>query len=735
MQHHRDPVSQPIDIDSWIASLHEKRSEKDLALIRQACERAVKAHTGQSRISGEPYIMHSLAVAQILDDMHLDAETITAAILHDVVEDSDITLAEVEQGFGKSVSLLVDGVTKVDIIQDLQESSSLQSGYKSHGEPESLRKMLLAMAEDVRVVLIKLADRLHNLRTLHSLPRERQQQIARETMDIFAPLANRLGIWRMKWQLEDLSFRYLQPDEYKNIVSMLAERRSDREDYISAVIESIKKELNQADIRAEISGRAKHIYGIWKKMQYKDREFSQIFDVRAIRILVSDVADCYATLGAIHGLWKYIPGEFDDYIATPKENNYQSLHTAVIGTDGKTLEIQIRTKEMHQQAEMGIAAHWRYKEDIKQEEAFDRKIDWLRQLLEWKDEVAEASDFVDQFKSEVFSDRVYIFTPHGKIIDLPHGATPLDFAYYIHTEVGHRCRGAKVNGHIVPLGYQLKTGEQVEILTIKNGVPSRDWLNPHLGYLTTSRAKNKIRHWFRQQNYQQNMSAGRDILERELHRIGLSDVNFEKLAHKLKYSDVDDFMAAIGRGDIKSSQIINKAQEQPALKSERSDQPIIARQQPAAARTAGLIDIQGVGNLLTRIANCCKPVPGDPIVGYITQGQGVSVHRRDCPNILAHSADREERLIEVDWGQDDTDTFPVDIRVVAYDRQGLLRDITAIFANEKINVIVVNTRSDKQKHIANMTLTVEIPGLDSLSRVLGLIDQLPNIIQANRVLG
>ncbi|MFL6651923.1 MAG: RelA/SpoT family protein, partial [Sulfurifustaceae bacterium] len=530
---------------------------------------------------------------------------------------------------------------------------------------------------------------------------------------------------------EDLAFRYLEPVAYKQIAALLAEKRIDREQYIERVRTRLAAELRGAGIEAEVTGRPKHIYGIWRKMRRKAKSFAQITDVSGVRVLVRSVRDCYAALGVTHSLWQYIPGEFDDYIATPKENHYRSIHTAVVGPEGKTVEVQIRTHEMHQQCELGVAAHWRYKEGVAPDLTFDKKIAWLRSLLEWKDEVAEATDFVDQFKSEVFSERVYLFTPKGKIIDLPAGATPLDFAYHVHTDIGHRCRGAKVNGHIVPLTYSLKTGEQVEVLTVKEGGPSRDWLNPHLGFLRTSRARSKVQHWFRQQNYDVAIADGRQLLEREFHRLGLSDMNYERLMQKFEYARVDDFLAAIGRGEIKPSQIVSAVQELIDLKP-KEPRPFITAPSPAARGTSTGVAIQGVGNLLTRMGRCCNPVPGDPIVGFITRGHGITIHRRDCPNALRHHGDHEERLIEVSWGGDTDRTYPVEIEVIAYERAGLLRDITSLFANERINVAAATTVTDKLEHTARMTFTVEIPDLGTLARLLSLIDQLPNVAEVRR---
>ncbi|HEY8555040.1 MAG TPA: GTP diphosphokinase [Burkholderiales bacterium] len=718
------------DVEGWLRSLAEARSGIDIDFIRRACRFAERAHAGQCRASGEPYVEHAFAVARILGDLTPDHEAIAAAILHDTVEDTPATLDDIRREFGERVARLVDGVTKMEVIQEYRDVA-VQGGRREHAQAESLRKMLLAMAEDVDVVLIKLADRLHNMRTLAPLPEEKQKRIARETMDIFAPLANRLGIWQLKWELEDLAFRYLEPAAYRQIATLLAEKRVDRERYIEEFCRRLKAELQQAGIKAEVTGRPKHIYGIWRKMRRKGKDFGQITDVRGVRILVETVRDCYAALGVVHGLWQYVPGEFDDYIATPKENYYRSIHTAVLGPEGKIVEVQIRTYEMHQQSELGVAAHWRYKEGIAADVDFDRKIAWLRSLLEWKDEVAEASEFVDQFKSEVFSERVYVFTPKGKIIDLPAGSTPLDFAYHVHTDIGHRCRGAKVDGRIVPLTYKLKTGEQVEVLTVKEGGPSRDWLNPHLGYLHSSRARSKVQHWFRQQNFELSVADGRAMLERELHRLGLVDVNYERLTQKFGFAKVDDFLAAVGRGDVKSSQIVNAVQELVELPRETRPVPSVPSTAPARSSAPG-VTILGVGNLLTRIGRCCNPVPGDPIVGFITRGQGITVHRRDCPNALRHHGENEERLIEVSWGAATGGTYPVEIEVIAYERPGLLRDITALLANERINVIALNTVVDKGQHIARMTFTVEIPDLQVLARLLALIDRVPNVAEVRR---
>lgn len=729
--HLPSPAHESEDIkDVWLASVSEGRKPEEMELIRTALEIADKAHLNQVRASGEPYLNHAMAVADIVTGLRLDHESIAAAILHDTVEDTDVSLEQIEEQCGSAVAHLVDGVTKMNSIGEYHSAAA----HKENIKAESLRKLLLAMAEDVRVVMIKLSDRLHNMRTLKYLKEEKQRRIARETMDIYAPLANRLGIWQVKWELEDLSFRYLDPATYKQVAKFLDERRVDRQRYIDEVIAVLEKELNKAGVKADIKGRAKHIFSIWKKMKRKGLSFHDLYDVRAVRVLVDSVADCYHVLGTVHSLWPHIPKEFDDYIATPKENNYQSIHTAVIGPGGKTLEIQIRTFDMDKHAELGVAAHWRYKEGGRSDKSFEQKIAWLRQLLDWKDEESDADDFIDRFKSEVFQDRVYVLTPGGEVFDLPQGATPLDFAYYIHTEVGHRCRGAKVNGRIVPITYELNSGEQVEILTTKHGGPSRDWLNPQLGYLKTSRARAKARGWFKQQDHEQNIADGRSLLDRELNRLGVRDLTHEKLSEYFHLSSVEEMLIAIGRGDINPAQIagaVHKLVEKPQKEAERKKIP--ERQRQHVSSEGGDIQIRGVGNLLTNMARCCKPAMGDSIIGFITQGRGVTIHRSDCKNILNLPDSKRPRLIEVEWGGFGSEaTYPVDIEIEAVDRQGLLIDVYTVLANEKINVLGSNTLSDQKMHTARIDVTLEIADIDQLSRVLGRINQLPNVMEVRR---
>jgi GTP pyrophosphokinase len=722
---------QPLDLEVWLEAVGEGRSESEVEYIRKALGCARLAHQEQTRASGEPYLVHCLAVAEIVHHLKLDHEAVAAAILHDVVEDTDITLDWIERGFGGNVARLVNGVTKMGHIAELRDSLSGKQAVKA-SHAESVRKLLLAMAEDVRVVLIKLADRLHNMRTLRFLKEKSQIRIARETLEIYAPLANRLGIWQVKWELEDLALRYLDPEAYRQIASLLDGRRIDRERHIEQVKEKLSEAFSRAGIEAEITGRPKHIYSIWRKMRRKNVDFHEIFDVQAVRVLVEKPGDCYAVLGIVHSLWRHVPHEFDDYVANPKANNYRSLHTAVIGPGGKAVEVQIRTYEMHEHAELGIAAHWRYKEGARYDAGFEKKVAWLRQLLEWKEEEPSAAEFVDRFKSESVEERVYVLTPQGNVIDMPAGATALDFAYHIHTDVGHRCRGVKVNGRIVPLSYELSSGEQVEVLTGRHASPSRDWLNPHLGYLKTSRARSKVRHWIKHQDRDINIAAGRAALERELHRLGVSSGPLDAVAEKLNFADVDGMMVALGLGEMQLGQVVStlmglvEAETQEPLsvpwKSRRSTKKADAKD----------FNILGVGNLLTNAARCCHPVPNDAIVGYITRGRGVTIHRRDCPNVLRLKEGDRDRLIDVEWGMLPERVFPVDIAIQAYDRPGLLRDVSSVLANDRINVLGVNTYTDKKDMIARMELHAEVTDIGQLSKILSRIGQLPNIIEVKR---
>ncbi|PZR40565.1 MAG: GTP diphosphokinase, partial [Ectopseudomonas oleovorans] len=650
------------------------------------------------------------------------------------VREGKIQLADVHQRFGPVVAKLIEGVLRMAAISaSLNPRESLVLG--SQAQVENLRKMLVAMVDDVRVALIKLAERTCAIRAVKLADDEKRQRVAREVFDIYAPLAHRLGIGHIKWELEDLSFRYLEPEQYKQIAKLLHERRLDREQYINDAMANLRQELEATGIKPDISGRAKHIYSIWRKMQRKGLQFSQIYDVRAVRVLVPEVRDCYTTLGIVHTLWRHIPKEFDDYIANPKENGYRSLHTAVLGPEGKVLEVQIRTHAMHEEAELGVCAHWRYKgTDVKSgSNHYEEKISWLRQVIEWHEELGDIGGLAEQLRVDIEPDRVYVFTPDGHAIDLPKGATPLDFAYRVHTEIGHNCRGAKINGRIVPLTYSLQTGEQVEIITSKQGTPSRDWLNPNLGYVTTSRARAKIVHWFKLQDRDQNVAAGKQLLERELARLALVGADFDKLAEKANLKTADDLFAALGAGDVRLAHAVNLAQQ--LLEPERGNEQlelIPRKAQGFKPGKRGDIQIQGVGNLLTQMAGCCQPLPGDPIVGYITLGRGVTIHRQDCPTALQQTAREPERMIQVSWGPVPVQTYPVEIVIKAYDRSGLLRDVTQVLLNEKLNVLAVNTHSNKEDNTASMSITVEIPGLDALGRLLARIGQLPNIIEARR---
>ena len=699
----------------------------ELELVRQAYLRAAEAHDGQMRVSGEAYIVHCVEVAHMLSNLGLDHHAVAAGLLHDTVEDTAWTVEQVHDCFGAEVALLVDGVTKLARIDTMSKMSSRDIEAQ---EAESLRKMFLAMVDDVRVVLIKLADRLHNMRTLGSLPVERRVRIARETLEIFAPLANRLGIWQIKWELEDLGLRYYDPDAYQHIAILIAERREEREDYLRRVSADLEARLRLEGIAAEITGRPKHIYSIYRKMKRKGVEFDKIYDVRGLRVIVESVQDCYSILGVVHSLWPPLPGEFDDFIATPKDNMYQSLHTAVVGPGGRTLEVQIRTGEMHRRAELGIASHWRYKEGLKRDLAYENKVTWLRSLMDWRSDVEDAREFVDTLKIEVLEDRVYVFTPKGQVLDLPTGSTPVDFAYRIHTEVGHRCRGARVNGRLVPLTHQLKSGDQVEILTTKRGGPSRDWLNSDLGYVHAARSRDKIRQWFRKQDREENITFGRDQLRRELKRLSLDNVSYDEIAALFDYPTLDDFFAAIGYGDLNSQRVVSKV-----LQVLRHEEVFKAPEKVTESATPDGIRVKGVGRLYIQLAQCCNPNPGDPepIVGFVTRGRGVTIHRWGCPNILRRTNTGEaERLIEVDWGSGDERVYPVIIKVRAWDREGLLRDIATVVSEEGINMRAVSSALAQQTNLATITATLEITAISQLIGILAKIERLPNVIEVTR---
>ncbi len=703
--------------------------EGEAETLRRACAFAAEAHGEQKRASGDPYIAHPLAVALTLAEMRLDVAALMAAVLHDVPEDTAVSIEDLGREFGPEVAHLVDGVTKLGKMHWLPEDAD-GDGHLRRGEEaawaESLRKMFLAMAEDIGVVLIKLADRLHNMRTLQYLPPHKQRRIAQETMDIYAPLANRLGIWQIKWQLEDLAFRYLEPEHYRQIArSLELGRRAEREAYIERVVALLREELENNGIKAEISGRPKHIYSIYNKMQRRGANIDQIYDLLAVRVLVREVQECYHALGVVHSLWHPLPGEFDDYIASPKDSMYQSLHTTVLGPDGRPLEIQIRTYDMHHVAEYGVAAHWRYKEGGRRDEKFDSKVAWLRQLMDWQKDVVGAQEFVDSLKTDLFQDQVYVFTPRGEIKELPAGATPLDFAYRIHTEVGHRCVGAKVNGRLVPLNATLHNGDSVEIVTAKQTRgPSRDWLNPALGYLKTAHAREKVRQWFRKQQRDESIARGRELVDKELQRLGVDHVvKLEELAQSFRYERTDDFLAAVGYADINAQQIATKLS---TTLAPQHAAPPPAAPPPTDGSVRGL-RVKGVGDLLTRLAQCCNPVPGDAVVGYVTRGRGVTVHRADCVSILHE--DEPERIVEVDWGHVQARSFRAAIRIEAWDREGLLRDISAVVADEKINISALNVSTHKDG-TATAHATLDVDSLAHLSRVMTRLEAIRDV---NRV--
>jgi GTP pyrophosphokinase len=692
----------------------------DIPLVARAVLAAAIAHDGEFRKSGEPYFTHPLQVAAILSEMRLDSETVAGGLLHDVVEDTEITADDIAEQFGERTSRLVEGVTKLG---QLKWAPGNEIQGREDQQAESLRKMFLAMVDDIGVVLIKLADRLHNMRTLDAMPHDKQIRIAQQTMEIYAPLANRLGIWQVKSELEDLAFRYLQPTEYDRITAELRKRGADSAEFIEPVIRELEDLVSGAGILADMSGRNKHIYSIHRKMNRKRRAFDEIYDVVGIRIIVESVQDCYSVLGIVHGRWHPVPGEIDDYIATPKESMYQSLHTAVIGPNGQPVEIQIRTREMHQLAEYGIAAHWRYKEGGKSDQRLEAKVTWLRQLMDWRDEVADAEEFVESLKSDIFQDMVYVFTPAGDIIELPNGATPVDFAYRIHTQVGHHTVSATVNGQMVPLYYKLQNGQVVKIKTSKSvSGPRRDWLQAGDEYLKTASAREKIRQWFRRQERDENIIQGRSILERELKRLGVERKLEDVLVLFPRYTKLDDFLAAIGYGGLSSQQVVSKLDETP---KDVFATPSAVKSPSSPAR----VEVLGVGNLLTTQANCCRPVPGDPIVGYISRGRGIIYHHRDCTNVT--NLPDPDRLVPVSWGKESEATYPVSVRVSALDRVGLLKDMSVMLAEERVNILSVLTQTHDDRTVT-LLLTVEVEGVRHLSRVMNRLEAVRDVLDVQR---
>ena len=723
-----------VEFKHLIDTIHTYLPQAKCDDVTKAYNLAEEAHKDQRRVSGEPYILHPLAVAQILADMKIDTTTITASLLHDVVEDTSYTLEDIKKMFGKEVAFLVDGVTKL---------SRLNYRTKEDQQLNSMRKMFLAMAKDVRVVVIKLADRLHNMRTLRYMRSDKQKRIAQETLEIFAPLAHRLGIFNIKWELEDLSFRYLEPDKYYDLVDQMKQKRHVREEIVNEAIDVLKKALDEAHIHCEINGRPKHFYSIYKKMKKDNRDLSQVYDLFAIRVIVDDVKDCYGVLGIVHSLWKPLPYRFKDYIAMPKPNNYQSLHTTVIGTRGQPVEIQIRTWEMHRIAEYGVAAHWRYKEgnQTANKDAFDEKMGWLRNLLEWQD-TSNPKEFVNALKLDAFSDEVFVFSPRGDVIDLPQGSIPIDFAYRIHTDVGHRCVGAKINGKIVPLDYKLKNGDIVEIITSKVGKPSLDWLN----IVGSSESRSKIRSWFKKENREENIAKGLDALERECKRLGHDwkalnvGGRLGRVAKQMNAGSEDDLVAAVGYGGFAVNTVLIKLLElhkKDLQKQEEKTNSLAALEKlktkkPVKHNGTGIL-VKGEPGLLVRLAKCCSPVPGDPIIGFITRGRGVSVHRADCPNVT-HGQNDVDRLIDVEWDYDGNERFEVNMEIVAYDRTGIMAEIMATLAEMKISILSVNATTSDTKNVT-IHMGISIKDLAQFEFVATKIRRLKDVYAVERYTG
>jgi GTP pyrophosphokinase len=725
-----------IDLECWLRQLPLALDDIDVSRLLAACSMARQAQQQPGQDTGDwardaNCFIAGLDIALILAELQVGLDCLLAGILYRAVREQRVSPGQVAEQFGGEVVELISGVQRMGAIGDITLQTDSPVLGQAHGQKDNIRKMLIALVDDVRVALIKLAERTCAIRAVKN-DEQRRHTIGQEVFDVYAPLAHRLGIGHLKWELEDLSFRYIYADAYRKIARLLDGKRLERDHFISLVKEELTQVLRGASLEFEIAGRAKHIYSIWRKMQRKGIGFSQVYDIRAVRILVPEIKDCYATLGMVHGLWRNIPNEFDDYVANPKENGYRSLHTAVIGPEGKTLEVQIRTHQMHDEAELGVCAHWRYKgSDSAQSLAstYEEKIAWLRQVLDWHEETGDARSVAEQFSFDVAQDRVYVFTPHGDVVNLAQGATPLDFAYHVHTEVGHRCRGAKVNGSIVPLTYSLKTGERVEVLTSKEGLPKRDWLQPGLGYLKTSRARAKVQYWFKSQAREDNVDAGRHLLEREFKRLALTSVDYQRIAKKVQHNTVEDMYAAVGSGDLTSAHVLNAAQG--LVESRPQPQLKLARARSGSYRDQ--VQVRGVGNLLTHIAGCCKPLPGDAIAGFITQGRGVSIHRADCARLVSLQDSTPDRVVEVEWGVSPVDNYEVDVAIEAYDRQGLLRDITGLFANARLNVLSINTQTNQKRHTATMQLRVEVPNLASLSKLLERINRLKNVVSAVRI--
>lgn len=717
-----------IDVQQWLQHLGNKGYFQDLDSIRQACRLSQLAGQDHATEMGTSCLQQGLAMADVLADLEVDQETLAAAIIFESVHVAELSIDDVEEQLGANIARLVKGIEKMGAIHNFQ---GINKYPQNKHQIDNVRKMLLAMVDDVRVVLIKLAERLCVLRLLAPMAPELSQKIATEAMEIYAPLANRLGIGAIKWEMEDLAFRYLHPKEYKAIAKGLKAKRLDRDRYVNLIVNELDQHMHKINIEHfAVYGRSKHIHSIYRKMTRKNVSLDEIYDATAVRILVDTKEQCYEVLSLVHNLWKQIPTEFDDYIANTKANGYQSLHTAVEGPEGRLFEVQIRTFKMHEQAEMGVAAHWKYKEGASLHKAgHERKIEWLREVLAWHRDMARSKDTANKIEACFLDDRIYVFTPGGDVFDLPVGATALDFAYHIHTEMGHRCRGTKVNGKITPLTHALKTGDKVEVLTGNEARPSRDWLNPHLNYLKTSRAKAKVSHWFHSQDYEKNVAEGHDILDKELKNLNIKLERLEPVLKALNFKSQDDLLAALGRGDIKLGQILQRLS--PAEPIEQTLKKIVKPHHKPKIASDNL-SIEGVGSLLTHMAQCCQPLPGDDVIGYITLGRGVSIHRQDCSNILYAGDKQRERFLQVHWSSGSRDHYVTDVMIKAFDRPNLLRDVTSLLSHEKAHVFALQTQLNKQDNTNCITLTVEIDGLNSLSRLLHRLGQIPNVLEARR---
>ncbi len=721
-----------INLEQWLCQLIEKYPELDQKRIREVCELSQQAEekaiaTDSTRTESQSSFKTGLDMADILSELHMDEDGLVAALIYRAVRENQITLNHVRKTFGKNVGDLVQGVLRMAAISNVELNSNQSVLGERSDQLEQARRMLVALVDDVRVALIKLAERTCAIRNIADASAEKRIRLAREVFDIYAPLAHRLGIGHIKWELEDIAFRYLEPVAYKRIAQLLDEKRSDRETYVNQIIETLSQKLELIKIEATLEGRAKHIYSIWRKMRNKGISFTEVYDVRAVRILVPEINDCYRVLGVVHNLWRNLPYEFDDYIATPKENGYRSLHTAVIGPEGKALEIQIRTYSMHEEAELGVCSHWQYKkpEELEEPKAYEERISWLRQILDWQEELGDVSGLAKDLLDEVSLDRVYVFTPDGHVIDMMPGSTPVDFAYRVHTEVGHKCRGAKINGRVVPLNTELRSGDQVEIITGEEVEPRREWLHEHLGYVSTTRARAKIHQWFGSRTKRKNVEEGKKLLLDELRYLGIEQIREEALLEVVEYEKRGDLYAAIGGGDIDAVDVIESAAETLGL---NGGQLSLGLRDSDFSLEKPLVS--GVGEFKHLISECCKPVPGDSIVGVMDDANTVHVHRQDC--IQALRADSYGRLMRLDWQNNVQSTFPVATEVDAYDRAGLLHDITGVFLQQQINVISMSTSSDSKKNRVSISMVIEVTGLNELLRTLEKIEQLPNVISARR---